>query len=116
MATPSLSDAGRAELRAAVCAYVASQRALPGVDADSVDVCVSVLRELWRLPEEAATPAPEAPALEAAYAAGVAALAASASSNCTGPGSSARRTTTNGPTEDFTHVHGHRAHSAATHA
>ena len=42
MATPSLSDSGRAELRAAVCAYVASQRALPGVDADSVDVCVSV--------------------------------------------------------------------------
>ena len=41
-----------AALHAAVCAYVAAQRALPGVDADSDDVCVSVLRELWHLPAE----------------------------------------------------------------
>ena len=56
------------------------------------------------------------PAVEHVSAASATLYAASASSNCTGPGSSARRTTTNGPTEDFTHVHGHRAHSAATHA
>ena len=61
-------------LHASICAYVASQRGLPGVDGDSVDVCVSVLRELWRLPASAEAAAPSLPAV---FAAGAAALGGS---------------------------------------